>query len=69
MTNTGHSRIPLLLKGAQIKTAALSAAFVGRRLGTPADTRLLGAMLTRELAKDGAGLLQRDLDAMLGEAR
>jgi SpoVK/Ycf46/Vps4 family AAA+-type ATPase len=51
--------------GAQIKNAALSAVFAARRAGTPPDTRLLGRMLARELGKDGAGLSQRDLDAML----
>jgi hypothetical protein len=53
--------------GAQIKNAALSAAFVARRAGGPPDARLFGRMLARELAKDGAGLSQRDLDAMLGD--
>lgn len=53
--------------GAQIKNAALSAAFVARRTGAPPDTPLFGRMLARELAKDGAGLSQRDLDAMLGD--
>jgi hypothetical protein len=54
--------------GAQIKNAALSAVFVARRAGMPPDARLFGRMLARELAKDGAGLSQRDLDAMLGDA-
>ena len=55
--------------GAQIKNAALSAVFAARRAGSPPDTRLLGRMLARELAKDGSGLSQRDLDAMLEDGK
>lgn len=54
--------------GAQIKNAALSALFSSRRSGRTPDARLLGNALARELAKDGAGLSERDLDDLL-EAR
>ena len=51
--------------GAQIKNAALSAAFAARRLRRAPDTALLGEMLGRELAKDGAGMSARELTATL----
>ena len=51
--------------GAQIKNAALSSLFVSRRSGSGPDARLLGRILARELAKDGAGLSERDLDEVL----
>ncbi len=51
--------------GPQIKNAALSALFVSRRAGSGPDARLLGRILARELAKDGAGLSERDLDEVL----
>jgi SpoVK/Ycf46/Vps4 family AAA+-type ATPase len=54
--------------GAQIKNAALSAAFTARRTRTIADATLLGRMLGRELAKDGAGLSARDLATTLEAA-
>lgn len=52
--------------GAQIKNAVLSGVFAARSAGTRADKRLFGRMLARELAKDGAGISQRDLNDMLG---
>jgi len=52
--------------GAQIKNAALSALFTTRRQGLEPGAALLGRALARELAKDGAGLSERDLDAVLG---
>jgi hypothetical protein len=51
--------------GAQIKNAALSAAFTARRRRCDADAALLGAMLARELAKDGAGMSARELATTL----
>lgn len=51
--------------GAVIKSAALSALFAVRRSGTAPDLRLLGEMLARELAKEGAGLSLRELDSLL----
>ena len=54
--------------GAQIKNAALSTAFAARRACAEPDVRLFGAMLARELAKDGGGLSARELDAMLETA-
>jgi SpoVK/Ycf46/Vps4 family AAA+-type ATPase len=52
--------------GAQIKNAALSALFASRRTGAPPDAQLFGRMLARELAKDGAGLSERELETVLG---
>jgi SpoVK/Ycf46/Vps4 family AAA+-type ATPase len=52
--------------GAQIKNAVLSGVFAARGAGTRADKRLFGRMLARELAKDGAGISQRDLNDILG---
>jgi adenylate kinase family enzyme len=52
--------------GAQIKNAALSAVFAARRLDVAPDKLLIGRMLARELAKDGAGISVRDLDDALG---
>jgi len=54
--------------GAQIKNAALSAAFAVRRQRRDADAVLLGAMLARELAKDGAGMSARELATTLEAA-
>jgi len=51
--------------GAVIKNAALSAAFATRRTQQPPTLRLLGEMLGRELAKEGAGLSARELDVLL----
>jgi hypothetical protein len=51
--------------GAQIKNAALSAAFAARKTGAPLDATLLGQMLARELAKDGQGMSARELSATL----
>jgi len=51
--------------GAAIKNSMLSSLFAARRAGTPPDLRLLGEMLARELAKEGAGLSPRDLDSLL----
>jgi SpoVK/Ycf46/Vps4 family AAA+-type ATPase len=51
--------------GAQIKNAALSAAFAARRLRSVPDATLLGEMLGRELAKDGAGMSARELASTL----
>lgn len=51
--------------GAVIKNAALSSLFAARRGGRAADLRLIGEMLARELAKEGAGLSARELDALL----
>lgn len=47
--------------GAVIKNAALSALFAARRAGRDPDLALLGEMLARELAKEGAGLSAREL--------
>jgi vesicle-fusing ATPase len=52
--------------GAVIKHAALSALFAVRYERREADLRVLGAMLARELAKEGAGLSPRELDALTG---
>jgi len=54
--------------GAQIKNAALSAAFAARRRQCEVDAALLGAMLARELAKDGAGMSARELATTLEAA-
>jgi len=54
--------------GAQIKNAALSAAFTARRRECAVDATLLGAMLARELAKDGAGMSARELATTLEAA-
>jgi hypothetical protein len=54
--------------GAQIKYAALSALFAARHARVAPSPRLLGEMLARELAKEGAGLSQRELDALLESA-
>jgi hypothetical protein len=51
--------------GAAIKGAALSALFAARRDARTPDLRLLGEMLARELAKEGAGLSARELDDWL----
>jgi SpoVK/Ycf46/Vps4 family AAA+-type ATPase len=51
--------------GAQIKNAALSAAFTVRRQGAGPDAALLGRMLAMELAKDGTGISERELQSML----
>ncbi len=53
--------------GALIKNAALSAVFAMRRTGQPVTARLLGEMLARELAKEGAGLPDGELDDLLGD--
>lgn len=52
--------------GSHIKNAALSAAFATRRTGKAPTVRLLGEMLVREAAKEGAGISPRDLDALIG---
>jgi hypothetical protein len=54
--------------GAVIKSAALSAAFAVRRTLQAPTVRLLGEMLARELAKEGAGLSARELDTLLDGA-
>jgi hypothetical protein len=51
--------------GAQIKNAALSALFAARHAQVLPTAKLFGEMLARELAKEGAGLSQRDLDTLL----
>jgi hypothetical protein len=51
-----------------IKSAALSAAFATRRTHQAPTVRLLGEMLARELAKEGAGFSVRELDALLETA-
>jgi hypothetical protein len=51
--------------GAVIKHAALSALFATRQSRRDPTVRLLGEMLARELAKEGAGLSARDLDGVL----
>lgn len=51
--------------GAVIKNASLSALFAARQAGSAPDLRLLGEMLARELAKEGAGLSVRELDDWL----
>ncbi len=62
----GFARIARLeATGAIIKSAALSALFAARRTQAPPSVRLLGDMLARELAKEGAGLSPRELDALL----
>jgi hypothetical protein len=52
--------------GAVIKNSALSALFAARRERRDPDLRLLGEMLARELAKEGAGMSARELDALGG---
>lgn len=62
--------VPLAMleaSGAQIKNAALSAAFAARRAGRAPDLTLLAHMLARELAKDGCGLSARELAEFAGE--
>lgn len=54
--------------GALIKNAALSALFASRRSQAAPDAQLLGQMLARELAKEGAGLSSRELQALLEPA-
>ena len=54
--------------GAQIKNAALSTAFAVRKRGCAVDAKLLGAMLARELAKDGSGMSARELAMTLESA-
>jgi len=54
--------------GALIKNAALSALFVSRHAQKEPDARLLGEMLARELAKEGAGISPRDLETVLEAA-
>jgi hypothetical protein len=54
--------------GAQIKNAALSAAFASRRARCAPDAELFGRMLSRELAKDGAGMSARELATTLEAA-
>jgi SpoVK/Ycf46/Vps4 family AAA+-type ATPase len=51
--------------GAVIKNAALSALFATRQSQRAPSVRLLGEMLARELAKEGAGLSTRELDGLL----
>lgn len=51
--------------GAVIKNAALSALFTARRLQREPDLALLGSMLGRELAKEGAGLSPHELTRVL----
>jgi hypothetical protein len=51
--------------GAQIKNAALSAAFAARRRQRAPDVELLFGALARELAKDGASISARELTATL----
>ena len=51
--------------GAVIKNAALSSLFAARRARQAPDLRLLGEMLARELAKEGAGLSARELEQWL----
>jgi hypothetical protein len=52
--------------GAQIKNAALSAAFTARRRRVAPDLALLGGALTRELAKEGASVTPRDFELPSG---
>jgi AAA+ superfamily predicted ATPase len=52
--------------GAQIKNACLSAYFASRNTDVSLDKYLLGSMLTRELAKDGKGLSERELSSVVG---
>jgi hypothetical protein len=54
--------------GSLIKNAALSALFAARHAQSPPTVKLLGEMLARELAKEGAGLSSRDLDTLLAAA-
>lgn len=51
--------------GAVIKNAALSALFATRQSRQAPTARLLGELLARELAKEGAGLSARELEALL----
>lgn len=67
-TSHGAALAPMLPRiarveatGAVIKNAALSALFAARRAGRDPDLALLGEMLARELAKEGAGLSAREL--------
>lgn len=55
--------------GAVIKNAALSALFAARRLQCEPDLALLGSMLGRELAKEGAGLSPNELAQVLEGGR
>jgi hypothetical protein len=57
--------------GAVIKNAALSALFAARARRVPADAKLLATLLARELAKEGAGLSAREIEALAdaGSAR
>jgi hypothetical protein len=54
--------------GAVIKNAALSALFAARQASCAPSAKLLGQMLARELAKEGAGLSAREIDALCGSA-
>lgn len=54
--------------GAVIKNAALSVLFAARHSQQAPTVRLFGEMLARELAKEGAGLSPRDLQAVLENA-
>jgi hypothetical protein len=51
--------------GAVIKNAALSALFTARRARQAPSARLLAEMVARDLAKEGAGLSERELAALL----
>ncbi len=51
--------------GALIKSAALSGLFMARRQGQPLDLRVIGMALSRELAKEGQALSERDIAQML----
>jgi hypothetical protein len=52
--------------GAQIKNAALSSVFAVNKDNGQLTIELLGNMLTRELAKDGKGISERDLKNLVG---
>jgi hypothetical protein len=54
--------------GAMIKNAALSALFAARHAQQAPTARLLAEKLARELAKEGAGLSERELQAALEDA-
>ncbi|MFN7883148.1 MAG: ATP-binding protein [bacterium] len=54
--------------GAQIKNAALSACFSAQRAKTIVDINFLGHWLSKELAKEGAGLSAREIAQFLGSS-
>ena len=67
---TGISRLSQIEStGAQIKNACLSSLFYVRQHKIEVNARLLGEKLCRELAKDGRGFSERELNELLEESR